>query len=461
MLRRMFFWLAAVITVSALFTAEGRGCSCRFGGGPPCEEYWRVEAIFAGTALAQKLIEVDEGSYKFQRRLMRFKLDEAFKGMTAGAEVEILTGLGGGDCGYPFKIGERYLVYASRDRKDDSRWYSGICTRTRLLAEAEEDLAYFRNLPAAGAGATIKGRIVRQSIPLKDDSRFATTPLESIKVTVEGQDRRYETLTDKEGYYQVSGLTAGHYKVRADLPTAVGRLAQTEVNVVDRGCAAADLKAQVDGQISGRVMDQEGRPLNVRVDVIAVEDVAETAPQGRMRFSQDDGRYQLQWLPPGRYYVGINLIGAPSARCPYSRTYLPGVEKIADAQIVTLSEGQKLEDQNIILPAGTPDLEVEVEIVWPNGTPADAAVAMLHGESSSLQFVSERPVKIGPGVYRIKGYKACTRWLKAFTYGHPGEPGGGEPWHDEVMIDPTKKLEQRLRLVLSKPGFLCRHQQPK
>jgi len=51
--------------------------------------------------------------------------------------------------------------------------------------------------------------------------------------------------------------------------------------------------------------------------------------------------------------------------------------------------------------------------------------------------------------------------LKAFTYVHPGEPGGGKPWHNEVEIDPSKELTKPLRLELSKPSFFCRHEQPK
>ena len=47
------------------------------------------------------------------------------------------TGHGAGDCGYPFAVGETYLVYA---RYLGPRLYTTICSRTRLLAQAGADL---------------------------------------------------------------------------------------------------------------------------------------------------------------------------------------------------------------------------------------------------------------------------------------------------------------------------------
>lgn len=52
--------------------------------------------------------------------------------------VVVLTGMGGGDCGFPFRRGKSYLVYAYRtgDGSLDVR----ICGRTRDLTHAAADL---------------------------------------------------------------------------------------------------------------------------------------------------------------------------------------------------------------------------------------------------------------------------------------------------------------------------------
>jgi hypothetical protein len=52
--------------------------------------------------------------------------------------ILIRTGIGGGDCGYQFEEGREYLVYTF-ERDGVSR--TNICSGTKLLAQAEGDLA--------------------------------------------------------------------------------------------------------------------------------------------------------------------------------------------------------------------------------------------------------------------------------------------------------------------------------
>jgi hypothetical protein len=51
--------------------------------------------------------------------------------------VIVVTGRGGGDCGYRFEVGARYLVFAYGD---DAKLETNICQRTKELAQAAEDL---------------------------------------------------------------------------------------------------------------------------------------------------------------------------------------------------------------------------------------------------------------------------------------------------------------------------------
>lgn len=55
--------------------------------------------------------------------------------------VAISTGLGGGDCGYGFKEGQKYLVYAHAS--SDPVLGTGICSGTRPLESAagQEDIS--------------------------------------------------------------------------------------------------------------------------------------------------------------------------------------------------------------------------------------------------------------------------------------------------------------------------------
>jgi len=462
--RRFLISLSIATALLALSVSDVKACSCEGGDRPPCEEYWRSEAVFAGKVMKRSLFSVVEGEgdsrYEYQQVLVRFSIEQAFKGI-AGDEVEIVTGISGGDCGYYFKDGERYVVYAISSGRDKSRLYSGFCNRIKLVAEAEEDFAYFRAIPEVGTGGLVYGRVKKRTPPLSFDNRYQETYLDNIKITIEGNGRRFETTTNKDGYYQVSGLAPGKYNVKAGISDSQNFHSESTVDVVDRGCAARDFYLHVNGQISGRVFDDNDNPLpNIRVDIISAKDAQNLSPKGKWGSTDKDGRYKIDWLPPGDYYLGVGLVGANSNLCPYPRVFMPDFGDTKKPKVVSLEEGQQIEDQNISLPSFAPDLEFEVEVIWPDGSPAENAVVQLHSDGSIAYVEVQRDPNGKPGHFLVKAFKACSYLVYAFTYGHPGEPGGGKQWHEEIKLDSSAKFTKPIRLTLSKPGF-CVHMTPK
>jgi hypothetical protein len=162
----------------------------------------------------------------------------------------------------------------------------------------------------------------------------------------------------------------------------------------------------------------------------------------------------------GDYYLGVGLVGANSNLCPYPRVFLSDFGDAKKPKVVSLEEGQKIEDQNISLPSFSPDLEFEVEVVWPDGSPASTAGVVLHGDGPIAQVEVQKDPNGKQGHFLVKAFKACGYWVTAFTYGHPGEPGGGTQWHEETKIDTSANFTKPIRLTLSKPGF-CIHMTPK
>jgi len=111
-------------------------CVCA-GNRPPCEAYWEASAVFAGIVTNSSLTSVKEGDQQYQQMLVSFAIEEAFRGLQ-GTTAEVITGIWGGDCGFGFKRGERYLVYTYTNPQDN-KLYTSICQRTRALSEAGED----------------------------------------------------------------------------------------------------------------------------------------------------------------------------------------------------------------------------------------------------------------------------------------------------------------------------------
>lgn len=117
-------------------------CSCREPP-PPQDALERADAVFRGTVLSVRDTVVAakpaDGS-GWPMRAVRFRVDSAWKGLS-GETVTVLTGSGGGDCGFGFRTGGEYLVYAHEVRgRHLSGLSTGICSRTAPSSHAGEDL---------------------------------------------------------------------------------------------------------------------------------------------------------------------------------------------------------------------------------------------------------------------------------------------------------------------------------
>ena len=91
----------------------------------------------------------------FPQKKVRIRITEMLLGLEPDQkEIVIETGLGGGDCGYDFRRGLDYIVYASK--KPGGGLSARICTPTRLVENAAEDLKYFHQLAQASPVAEIR-----------------------------------------------------------------------------------------------------------------------------------------------------------------------------------------------------------------------------------------------------------------------------------------------------------------
>jgi hypothetical protein len=67
------------------------------------------------------------------------RVTSSWKGVEPGAQVQVLTGRGQGDCGFQFQEGVEYLVYGRL--LPSGELFTDICTRTKPAANAKEELA--------------------------------------------------------------------------------------------------------------------------------------------------------------------------------------------------------------------------------------------------------------------------------------------------------------------------------
>ena len=140
----------------AAVPVKADACSC-VGPNPVCSAFWQTDAVFVGEVVSigeqPRSVEVVGGrSIPTRVRMVRLRVAEVFSGVTS-KEVDVETGMGGGDCGYPFEIGASYIVFGHRSAKGLS---TGIRSPTRPLDAGDPDLAYLRSVRGPSPG---KGRI--------------------------------------------------------------------------------------------------------------------------------------------------------------------------------------------------------------------------------------------------------------------------------------------------------------
>lgn len=152
------FCFFVTLLLFSITTTEVNACTCG-GDRPPCEAYWEASAVFIGAVTGGSIIPLMIEGHQYQQRLVTFAIETAFRGVE-GSPAEVITGMGGGDCGFAFRRGERYLVYTSTN-PEDKKLHTSICHRTRALSEAGEDLEYIRGLASAVPGALIFGEVQR------------------------------------------------------------------------------------------------------------------------------------------------------------------------------------------------------------------------------------------------------------------------------------------------------------
>jgi hypothetical protein len=336
--------ISVVLAAAAVLVTPGRADAC-FCAAPDtaCQaaaDYWKVGAVFAGRVSAIDRAGSKDGARFLRSRTVRFRVAESFRGIEAlpGAEVVVLTGSGGGDCGYPFREGREYLVYASRNEQTGELTAS-ICSRTRALEDASSDLEYARGVVAGRApagGITGAVRLVTVSI---DGSRKQEQQLPGVRVTVSGTGGMRETVSDANGTFSVDGLSAGRYTVSVEAPAAHYALVDPEdFDFPDpRACVDVRVEVRHDGRVAGRVVDAAGVAVpGLTIDLTTPAELRESYGSRLTAVTGEDGAFEVTRVPPGRYVVGLNTETRGS---PGLLTLYPGVDDVAGAKVIEVDPG--------------------------------------------------------------------------------------------------------------------------
>lgn len=283
----------------------------------PCRTLTINKAMFVGEVLTVREARSQSASGNLPShpiRVFHFRVIESFTPSPhTGDEVEIQTGFGGGDCGYPFQMGQRYLVDAYESEPQESvRLSTGICSHTALESQAAVTIEELRTRASGGRMPDLNGQVFSVE-GITQSQLDETKPLANIAVTITSQTdgTTLHTTTDTSGIYTVPALPPDTYRIDFDLPSRRVALqidgdqpiTVTIPNSAGTGANChVNMAAAPSGSISGQIVDTSGAGVAGWVSAYPVTQSDRLSSAASIG-TDPQGRFTLRFLRDGDYRI--------------------------------------------------------------------------------------------------------------------------------------------------------------
>ena len=424
---------AVVLTLLVLNAPAVDACSC--GGYPTiCGSYQGADAVFIGVVqrVETKTAKTADGREFSASQLANVQVEKSFKGV---AQPELVFYSGGSSCDAVYKEGQRRLFYAHYN-KETKKWGVAACGRSRVLDEvsgAGDDLLYLQNLPKSAAATRISGDLAHY----EDDPAKGFTRVRNImgaKVKITGEGKTYEVYTDKDGVYEIYGLAPGKYTVEPELPMGLkvrfpihyGELDYSDrknVKLVlhEKSCASMDFVLSSKNRIAGKVFGADGQVLPHVCLNLSLKDKT-TASNWIFDCTDEQGRYELDEIPPGEYLIVLNSEGKISSNEPFPTAYYPGVFEKNKATVLAITDGSNLEDYDIHIPSQEKRRTLQGVFQYSDGKPVVDEFVEFKADQVKQGFDGETNTKTDDqGRFNLIVLEGLKGNLRGFMFTYEGE----------------------------------------
>ena len=419
------------------------GCSCG-PQRPVCELFGDARTVFRGT-----VIDFHDGTGGTLAAYL-VRVGESFKGLATGqAEVFVDPGFLG-PCPRTYQVGKEYLFISHgpgnlmmasiRPTRYPVKWrgrervpipMSGMCEGTLDVAEAGADLDWLRGEK--------KTRVYGRVVQTEPGWRFPDegTPLAGARVTLRDGLTEHAMNSGADGGFSFDGIRPGEYTLTASR-NGWRTVVANEVGVTAGGCAYRALYARTAGEMTGVVLRHDGVPAQgVSVDLVRVGAKAHTLSVR----TDASGRFGLEGVPVGEFYLGVNLRSPMTAEAPWPSRYFPGVDSEEGARVFRTRPNEGIHGLQLILPPPMPVRTVRARVVWADGTAADGV------------GISAEPVGVATqydvGAWVQRGNTLTLRLMQGYAYRLRASTA--EPWslESEAVVVPAGPGDSTVTLRLN------------
>lgn len=439
--------LLLLVTVAVVFAimvpTDAAACSC-LQKSSVCNAIGDAKAVFTGKVIDGNSVErmSDMLNAGTKDLTFTFKVSRGFIGAKADQTIEVHTGFGFGDCGFPFENGQEYIVYAYQSG-DSHVLSTGICTRTTHISRADDDISGIEAL-SKSKGSSITGKITRYDRSSLLGEPNVPLAAARVKLIRTGDGKAFLTRTNSSGQYAFVGLPAGTYKLFP--PVGDGWQVEDydtgEFLLNEHGCAANDISIKNDTEMQVSVLDPGGLPVpSIWVELVPTsisrpatnrspDEFTVTNPQGEARFYD---------TPPGRYTISVNFFNAPVNKAPFPAVFAPGVEDRSHAQVFEIRPGTHFSKTIVIkIPRSLESITVSGVVVDETGKPVKGAQVNLVDENEPNICVNGCSETNDRGEFTLIGYRGRRYTVEAFVRIKNDDPGS-EAVTQAIVLEPSPK----------------------
>jgi len=337
-IRMRFQFLAAAILGLTLSPVPAFGCTCA----PPPEvkttselaARTKADAIFEGKVesveLGWKLNEAQVGDviptiatdldHNGPVILVSLEILHSYRG-DQRKSTRLSTGLGGGDCGFDFEVGKKYLVYASKDEAGELS--TSTCAGTARLEKGRTNLPYRQGNRVAPAAiketSTTTSALCGRVVPID-----ASDSIDGLVLVLGAGSKSpvpyNEAEPSTDGSFCVTDLNPGKYHLLfvntsaqsltsfVYFPGVTNLSEATAIEIMPGDNPSGlvfNIPAQATFSVSGTVSSSDKRQLPAEVKVVLI-----SASQPLLAYTADavsSGSYVFNQVLPGEYWAIVTV----------------------------------------------------------------------------------------------------------------------------------------------------------